>query len=69
MKDVTEKLLAIGVAVFLPLGAIAGGSHSGGHHGHAKPAAARQGRNDNEEGMPITLLGMPECMRAKSAYQ
>ena len=45
-----EKLLAIGVAVLMPLGVVAGGSHSGGPHGHAEPAAAQQGRDGHEDG-------------------
>lgn len=45
-----EKLLAIAVLVLISLGVIAGGSHSGGHHGHVEPAAVQQGGNDHEDG-------------------
>ena len=45
-----KSILVIGAAALLPFGVIAGGSHSGGHHGHAEPAAVQQGKDDHADG-------------------
>ena len=71
-----EKLLAIGVVVLTPLGVIAGGSHSGGHHAHAEPAAVQQGKDDHADrhdhhadghaGMHASSVGEPATVDAVS---
>lgn len=51
------KILAMGIAALIPVGAIAGGSHSGGHDDHAEPGMMQQsddhhgrGRGDDHHG-------------------
>jgi uncharacterized cupredoxin-like copper-binding protein len=45
-----ERIFAIGIAALIPVGAIAAGSHSDGHHGHAEPAAVQQPEDGHEMG-------------------
>ena len=45
-----QKILAMGIATLIPVGAIAAGSHSGGHHEHAEPAAVQESGDTHEMG-------------------
>ena len=64
-----QKILAMGIAMLIPVGAIAAGSHSGGHHGHAESAAVQQSgvtHDAGHAGMHAGNVGAPATADAVS---